>query len=88
MSVDPGSMTPEQYQAYADKMAADAERFYDRIEASEAQPGASEDAATSTGNDFPTADHDDSDTSNSTSYDPSDDVDTMDEFEDFDDDLF
>lgn len=89
MSVDPGSMTPDEYQAFSDKMLADAEEFYDRQDAAQAQSGSSAGAdATAAGTDIPTADHDDSDQSNSTAYDPSNDVDEMDDFDDMDDDLF
>ncbi|MFK0017387.1 hypothetical protein [Streptomyces sp. NPDC091027] len=81
-------MTPQEYQDYVDKMAADADKYYDRIEASEAQPGPSKDAATSTGNNPATDPQYNSDTSHSTSDDLSNGVDSMDDFDDFDDDLF
>ncbi|MEU8518064.1 hypothetical protein [Streptomyces sp. NBC_01216] len=81
-------MTPDEYQAFSDKTLADAEEFYDRQDAFQAQSGPSMDTDTAAGTDFPTADHDDSDESNSTAYDPSNDVDDTDDMDDMDDDLF
>ncbi|MEV0965257.1 hypothetical protein AB0J25_22185 [Streptomyces sp. NPDC049910] len=81
-------MTPDEYQAFSDKMLADAEEFYDRQDAFQSQSGPVTDADTAAGTDVPTAGHDDSDDSDesdSTDYDPSNDVDAMD---DMDDDFF